>query len=173
MSYDRYRYVALCEDEAHYRFILHFLKNKGVNTDRKLTLFTNYPQGRGDAKDHIKNFLPKVKSEYPRAQSRGQTIYIIARDADKEDYCSVCRELDCGGFENIFLVIPKRNIETWLYFLTTNAPDSGDEETDRKNHAKYNIRDCAKKLSDMTDVPDIAPLSFKNTVLRLKELTSR
>jgi hypothetical protein len=167
MSYDSYSYRVICEDKTHYSFILHFLKRKNANTRR--IRVSGY--SAGDGKKHVKTLLEKEKCDYSRAQSKGNMFCIVVRDADTDEYSDIYKELGCDKYNNIFLVIPKRNIETWLYFLTNpSAADCRDEKIDRKTRAGYNISDCVKELiSIINKLPENTPESLKLTIKRLKE----
>lgn len=171
MSYDRYQYKIICEDRRHYQFVLHFLQIKKANI-RKIKLFDEFPHPAGDAKKYVKETLDKAKIEYNKVQSRAKTMYIVIRDADIEKYESVIKAFNCSDYENIFLVIPKRNIETWLYFLTNSGlQDCTDEEKDRKDRIEYDLLECAKACFQIInkELPANAPESFRRTILSLKE----
>jgi hypothetical protein len=97
---------------------------KGVN-DRRIRSF-GLPHG-GDAKQYIQiNYQNALRA----IRKNEKDILIVIRDADKEDYDSVIKNFDSSV---PFFVIPKRNIETWYYYLDNqDLPESKNEQCDRK-----------------------------------------
>jgi hypothetical protein len=129
MSYDTYSYRILCEDKHQYYLIQSYLQCKGVVGRSKIAPYAELPEGKGDAKQFVREHYDQALRDLKK---HTHTILIVARDADTETY-----EMAVQGFaptNRVFAVIPKRNIETWFYFIDNpHNPASANEEEDRKN----------------------------------------
>ncbi|GHT82092.1 hypothetical protein FACS1894137_00330 [Spirochaetia bacterium] len=174
MSYNNYSYRILCEDKRQYYFIQSYLKCKGI-AERKIRLFQNLPEGAGDAKQF-------VRTRYPDAQKtiaiNSSTILVVARDADTDTYEDVLDEFAITG-NRIFTVIPKRNIETWFYFIDNqNDADASDEGSNRKDcypkngtrPTKYG-KELEKIINELRQNHSVSnmPVSLEKTIAALME----
>jgi hypothetical protein len=167
MSYTEYTYLILCEDKHQYYFAQSYLRHKGV-ASRKIRSYTDLPLPNGDAKKF-------VETEFNRAiqkvRKNENDILIIFRDADMESYDDVTKKFDVSG---VFPAIPKRNIETWFYFLDNpNSADSLNESTDRKGeYPKTGTRPTSygKKLepvlNDIRQNKETKPSNIPNSLYR-------
>jgi hypothetical protein len=117
--------MVLCEDKRQYYFVQSYLCRKGVS-NRKIRSF-GLPNG-GDAKQFVHaNYQDALR----RIRKDEKDILIVVRDADKEDYNDVIKKFDDSAS---FMVIPKRHIETWYYYLDNpNLSESNDESCKRKD----------------------------------------
>jgi hypothetical protein len=138
---------------------------------RKIKIYDDLPEGKGDAKQFVRERYEQAAKKIKNTQ----TILVVARDADNETYNNAKKEFNPIN-DKIFLVIPKRNLETWFYFLDNqNDKASKDETTDRKNSyhrakpTKYGeklediINQKRQNLSSLTNMPD----SLEETILAL------
>jgi hypothetical protein len=97
-------------------------------------LCSELPEGSMDAKQFIHN---NYEQAIRKIKKNSHTILVVARDADTETYTEVIGKFD--NADNIFIVIPKRNIETWFFFIdNVNTTTSNDEQIDRKNNYPKN-----------------------------------
>ena len=149
--------VLLCEDEAHQRLVRAFLKRCGIsNLDRLLTekVASKLKKGGNDVWV-LENFHIELQAVRQRQKAKAETLLIVVIDADKHSVVERRSELNVRaknaemeqlGEEEIALLIPKRNIETWFRAL---LGETVDEEKDYKNNqkpTKEEIRQAAEKL---------------------------
>ncbi len=130
--------IVLVEDERHKRFVVQYLRRKGYENDRQM-YFAPLPGGRGCGEQWVReNYLKYVQAYRARA-SRSDTALIVAIDADTETVDGRLRQLEQTlraasepirtGKERIVLLVPRRNIETWIICL---SGEQVDEATDYK-----------------------------------------
>jgi hypothetical protein len=151
MSYDNHSYRILCEDKHQYYLIYSYLLCKGVKGRSKIALYEELPEGKGDAKQFIREYYEQALREIKK---NPQTILIVVRDADNETYEDAAKEFVPAANNMVFVVIPKRNIETWFYFIDhQDDPASNDENTDRKNnYRKLGSTKYGKRLEDVINI---------------------
>jgi hypothetical protein len=120
----------LCEDKRQYYFVQSYLCCKGVS-DRRIQPFDGVPAG--DAKQFVEeNYQKALKT----IRKNERDMLIVVRDADRENYDDVIKKFN-GSVS--FVVVPKRHIETWYYYLDNpGASDSDDETCKRKNQYPRN-----------------------------------
>jgi hypothetical protein len=145
------RYVVLGEDIAHRNFVRRWLLAEGVEP-RNIRLIP-VPAGTGGAGDeHVRKTYPAEVAYYRRRANAQRVALVVVIDADRETVRHRQRQLDetlsgigspsRAGSERIAILVPKRNIETWLQALL-GAPT--EEETDYKPPFAGNTADaCAK-----------------------------
>ncbi|GAB4153180.1 MAG: hypothetical protein Tsb009_29480 [Planctomycetaceae bacterium] len=119
----------------------HFLKQFNFHP-RKIRVITA-PSGKGSAEQFVrKQYAIEVKAYRKRNSSNHRLVVSI--DADTTDVTNRSRQLDKeleqAGLtirqeqEHILLVIPKRNIETWIHYLLGHK--NVNEETSYRNQYK-------------------------------------
>ena len=114
--------VVICEDSQQRVFIYRLLKTFGLH--RRLRVETAQ-EGRGAADQWVRETYPDEVAAYRR--STMAVGLITAIDADENSvrfrYRQLNEELDTNDLEHrrrdeqICLLVPKRNIETWIYAL--------------------------------------------------------
>ena len=164
------RAVILCEDRQQEVFASTYLKTRGVHI---LRVQINPDPGRGSGEQYVRRHYPQevkaFRSNYP-AQSDTRLVVMI--DADKHSVEKRCQEMDRllqeAGMparqpvERIGVFIPRRNIETWIYFL---RGESVDEETayqkftGNESVCKPDVKTLAQNYRQ--PLPDHAPTSLK------------
>jgi hypothetical protein len=168
MSYKKYSYYVLCEDKNQYYLIKSYLECKGVQ-DRKIKLYKELPEGKGDAKQFVREHYEQAKK---KIKINPQSMLIVAHDADNETYTDVKKKFSASD-DAVFLVILKRNVETWFHFLNHQNDDtSKDETTDRKLKCRR-VRPTkyGKKLEDVINKKRQS-ISLSNTPDSLEETIS-
>jgi hypothetical protein len=174
MSYNNYSYRILCEDKRQYYFIQSYLKCKGI-AEKKIRPFQNLPEGAGDAKQFVRTWYPNAQKTIAKNSC---TILIVARDADTESYEDALNEFAITN-DRIFVVISKRNIETWFYFIDKqNDATASDENSDRKDlypkngtlPTKYG-KELEKIINELRQNHSVAnmPVSLSKTIIALLE----
>ena len=131
--------IILCEDRAQANFILHHLKKRDFNY-RQLRVLPRDGSGSGQ-QFVLQKYAAEVKAYRSKANHLSCAL-ITAIDADRREVQNVQQRLEeqlqNAAMENrktgerIALLIPKRNIETWIVYLQGTPVD---EESDYKQHA--------------------------------------
>lgn len=134
MTTRRVKIVLLCEDSQHEAFARRFLKGMGWNT-RELRVEKS-PSASGSAEQWVRESFPSELETYRRRKPRAASALIAMTDADSTDVQTRIKgfETACNSRqipfraadEAVAIVVPKRNIETWLRYL---AGESVDEES--------------------------------------------
>ena len=131
--------IILCEDRAHANFILHHLKKRDFNY-RQLRVLPRDGSGSGQ-QFVLQKYATEVKAYRSQANHLSLALITVI-DADRQEVQNVqqrlAEQLQNANIENrktderIALLIPKRNIETWIVYLQGTPVD---EESDYKQHA--------------------------------------
>ena len=121
------RVVVLCEDQRHYHFVRGFLKEKGVPRG-KITPRTA-PPGIGSGEQFVREQFPR---ELKAQRSRyGNVLLIVCIDQDQPgqerakalaDACSGQAVPIPTDGDRLLILVPARNIETWLYLIERVRP---------------------------------------------------
>jgi len=159
---DTAEYIVLCEDLQAQTFVYRALRRSGVGVRqiRKLPLPSKTEGGAGDA-FVVAKYAAEVKSFRARAAAKGLVVHIDAdmnsvasRHARLADALREAGQKARGKTEPIAELVPKRNIETWIYALDTSLAArldrSLDEETDYRKLSGHQ-RDCATAAAALAD----------------------
>ena len=153
----RSQVIILCEDLNHYHFARALLIEYGVKPRKIVQVLNQGAQGSGEG--FVRERLPlEVKAFRSRASKVALTLFVIT-DADNKSVEERKRQLDSelrgqthprGEGEKILYIIPRRNIETWFYYLDN---DAADEEANYKNHYRnakpsHHGRQLAKRCKE-------------------------
>jgi hypothetical protein len=170
MGSRRVNTVILCEDLQQAVFVRRFLIGAGRAEPRAIAI-KHCPKGRGCGFQHVlENFPTEVKAF--RSKSSYLTLcLIVVIDADN---CSVeqriCQLDDClrstgqslrTDEERIVILIPKRNIESWIYYLMGQEVD--ETTTYNKLTQETDCLPAVRRLVEWfrSDIPIEAPDSLK------------
>ncbi len=124
MSRRRVKIVLLCEDSQHEAFVRRFLKGMGWNT-REMRVEKSPSKG-GSAEQWVRENFPKELKIYRQRRQKAASALIAVieevreRIDEFEAACNLQRVPFRVDGEEVALVVPKRNIETWIYFLDGN-----------------------------------------------------
>ncbi len=126
MSKRRVQTVILCEDRRHEVFVRRFLKQTG-RADARTTTVRRSPKGRGCGAQFVLQHFPEEVQAYRSKSHHLSLCLIVVIDADNLSVQDRVRRLeeslDAAGQsgrapdERIVIVVPKRNIETWIRYL--------------------------------------------------------
>jgi len=127
--------VVLCEDRQQEVFARYFLVSCGINPRRIRANIC--PKGKKAGEQHVRETYPKEVRAY-RSRSAYQNIGLIVMiDADLRAVSERLRELDAvlgndgqvrrHAAERIAVFIPKRNVETWIHYLTRPSRNQSSE----------------------------------------------
>jgi len=129
---DRYTQLAVCCEDLQQRcFVYQYLTSKGLNARR--IRFRQCPAGRGgDAKHFVcMKHVEEVRAVRAKRHLKAGVISIL--DADNATVAQRKAELDSAlqkerqqprqATERIGVLVPRRNIETWIHALLGEAVD--------------------------------------------------
>jgi len=126
MTIRRVKIVLLCEDSQHEAFTRRFLKGMGWNT-RELRVIKS-PSAGGSAEQWVREKFPAELSVYRKRRNRAASALIAVIDADSKSVQDRINEFEgaCNSMhiafrtadEAVAIAVPKRNIETWICFLS-------------------------------------------------------
>lgn len=130
-------FIVLCEDVKHKTFILRYLISLGFNARQ---IRTKLPRaGRGAGEQWVRESYPEWARAQRRRANHTSNSLIAVVDADSLSVEQRRQQLDDAlggaGFavrdpkERIAIVVPRRNIESWIHFAETGEVD---ETTDFK-----------------------------------------
>lgn len=153
--------VLLCEDKQHEAFVRRFFKSAGWDLN-ELRVEKN-SLGRGSGEQWVRTRYPKELQEIRRRHSRSALITMI--DADNKSIVDKLKDLDseCTKFgipiknpdDPVAVFIPRRNIETWIKYLSDNEVD--ERETYPKLTRERECADQVRKLKEMCDTGSLRP----------------
>jgi hypothetical protein len=109
--------VILCEDRQHEVFIRHFLKKRHKVTERQIRVMI-CPEGRGAGEQYVRReYQRQVKILRQKHHLSKALVTMI--DADTQTVEERLNQLTPSPVEpeKIVRLVPKRNIETWIYYL--------------------------------------------------------
>ena len=156
----RWQWAVLGEDLQHLNFVCHWLRGRGVEGRiRKVALPSGAMAGEQYVRMHYAEEVGLLRRH--NFQARGLVVVI---DADTETVekrqSSLDAQIKRGPGEPVLLAIPRRNIETWIRYLT--APPV-DEETDYKRRERdaEACRRAALALARLRAPPADAPDSLR------------
>jgi hypothetical protein len=159
--------VVLCEDIIHFNFVRRYLERRGIESRRIRSNIVR--RGRGAGTQHvIRHYPTEVQTLRSRSYLCAGLVAVI--DADTFSVDDRLRQLEHsltqsdkpprGANERIGTLIPKRNIETWVFHLLGNTVD---EDTDYKKRVSSSdlkasvtafADKCPQKVSEIS-VPSL------------------
>jgi hypothetical protein len=155
----------LCEDLQTVTLIRYFFTERGWKTHdfRVLPL----PCGKGSGEQYVREKLPGELQVYRSRHNYQQCIALIAAvDADKLEVQDRRGQLNqqciAEGFtppqpgERVMVVIPKRNIETWLAYLR-GEPVNEEDEYPKYRGSESRCKPQAQRLNEMCQKGQLAP----------------
>lgn len=155
MSNHPSRIILLCEDDAHERLARAFLEECGVRNLERILRSSNASrlQKGGGAQWVLKSFPEQLQACRRR---HAKTLLIVMVDADNLTVEERRRELlhrlkacdlkELSKDEPVALVIPKRNVETWIAALQGNKVNEDENCKTRAKLTREDYRQAAKTL---------------------------
>jgi hypothetical protein len=139
----------LCEDSQHEAFIRRFLKKMGWET-QGMRVEKN-PAAKGAAEQWVRDLFPTELTNHRQRNKRARSVLIAMIDADNKSVVDRIKEFEevCKGRNVPFrsnnecaaFAIPKRNIETWIRYL------SGEKVCEDENKS-YSSKLTRERLCD-------------------------
>jgi hypothetical protein len=134
MSSRRVKLVLLCEDNQHEAFTRRFLKGMGWNT-REIRVEKS-PSAGGSAECWVRINFTKELGIYRARKTKAASALVTMLDADKKTVQGRIMELESEcqanhlefrtNDEAVAVIVPKRNIETWIHYLKGNRVNEED-----------------------------------------------
>jgi hypothetical protein len=152
--------VLLCEDEQSACFARRFLKERGYKAWQLRE--EKPPPGKGSGEQWVRERLPLELRAMRDSQSKALIVLTDADTMSVAERAETLRRkcLDEGvawrtADEPLVLVIPRRNIETWLAYLRGETVD----ETNLypKYAAESDCREQARELHRMCQIGSLSP----------------
>lgn len=181
MSTRRVRIVLLCEDSQHEAFARRFLKGMGWNT-RELRVEKS-PSAGGSAEQWVRERFPTELKVYRKRRQRAASALIAMIDADiKEvqdridEFEDRCRSMPIafrGNDEAVAILVPKRNIETWIHYLNGKSvnEEDGYPKLDQESGCKPAVNHLVG-LCKSTGIQPDAPPSLAAACKEYRRITS-
>jgi hypothetical protein len=144
--------VLLCEDEQMACFARRFLKRQGFSSHDLREEIA--PPGKGSGEQWVRDRFPNELRARRDKQSRALFVFTDADVLTVSERISTLAKhslkegvLFSHPEEGVFLIVPSRNIETWLAYLR------GEDVDDHTKHTKYSAesdcRDQVRVLDEM------------------------
>lgn len=173
--------VVRCEDLQQRAFLYRYLIEKGVG--RREVQVEHCPAGKGDAKNWVRQqHVTEVRAV--RGKPHLSIALITMLDADDRSVVDRKQELDRDlaesgqerrqPSERIAVLVPRRNIETWIHRLRGNAVN----ETDSYPRYRGEERRCCEAVHEFVrrcpaQMVDDDPPSLRDGCDELTRLLSR
>lgn len=179
MTRRRAQLVILCEDQQQEFFARHFFIDQGVHPRR--IRIKKSPKGEGAAEQYVRERYPQEVRAYRSQSSHLSIALAVIIDADKQTVEQRLGELDLAleaasqprrqVEECIAIFVPRRNIETWIYYLQGYKVD---EETvypklSRTGDCKADVERLARDICPV-GLPPSAPPSLRTACGELEKV---
>jgi hypothetical protein len=147
--------VLLCEDDAHSRLALAYMKHCGIRTDYAVDpqVASRLKHG-GNVGWVLDQFPRQLHACRQRHKARANTQLIVLVDADTFDVDERRRHLDerltQAGYDKlaaddpVVLLIPRRHVETWIRSLLGDQVSEEDDCKGWKTPTRDEIRQAAQ-----------------------------
>lgn len=157
----RCEWLVLGEDRQHQNFVYHWLRGRGV--PRAKIRLLPLSAGRGAGEQHVRQQYASQVEDLRRRNYLAAALVVVL-DADVETveahHLELAARIARTPDDRVALAIPRRNIETWIRYLT--APPV-DEETDYKRRERdaEACRRAGLALANLRAPPADAPDSLR------------
>jgi hypothetical protein len=149
---NRYAHVVvLCEDSMHYNFVRRYLIEKGVERSDIFPRIS--PAGRGAGSQYVLKTFPVEVRAIRRRACRAGLVAVVDADASSvedrlrqfETSLAESRQNRRDDAERIALLVPKRNVETWVFHLLGNEVNEDDY---KKRVTSSNLKEAVDAFAD-------------------------
>jgi hypothetical protein len=175
------RVVVLCEDRQQEVFIRQWLRSLGIH-ERAIDIVA-IPAGQGSGAAHVRQKYPEEVKALRQVNSYREIgrALVTAIDADQFLVSERHAELDkkLGEAESplrqsnepIALLVPKRNIETWIHYLQGVAVDEVTiyPKLFKPGECKRNVKQFVER-EVLGDTDNLAPESLQIAVTEMKRI---
>jgi hypothetical protein len=166
---DYTKIVLLCEDRQQEVFARQFLESCGI--DRHHIYPDVCPKGKQSGEQYVREKYSRSVISYRQKANHLSTALVVLTDADNLEVAERLRQLanalesssaaQRGQRERIGVFIPKRNIETWIYYLQGQEVNENDvyPHLSKPGDCKPVVHHLAQNRRQT--LPEDAPLSLK------------
>lgn len=167
VSARRVEIVLICEDSQHEAFARRFLDGMGFDT-RQLQVVKS-PSADGSAEQFVKERFPTELDAYRSRRTKAASALIAMIDADSkevqdrvDEFKVSCQKRQIDGRrsdEAVAIVVPKRNIETWITYLNEQPVDESNAypKLDRERACKGAVDALVERCKTTGLKPDAPP----------------
>jgi hypothetical protein len=145
----------LCEDDAHRRLAVAYMKRCGIRTERVVVEQVASRQRHGGNIGWVLDEFPRqLRACRQRHKTKADTQLIVMVDADTLDADERRRQLDerltregydkLAGSDPVVLLIPRRHVETWIRSLLGQQVSEDDDCKGWDKPTKDEIRQAAQ-----------------------------
>ena len=176
--------IVLAEDVQMRSFIRRFLKGLNFDTTNKYR-DADFPPGQGSGEQRVRELLLRELVAYRGRVAKGYKgfhLLIVLTDADqltvRERRRQLEEEIKTAGVgplrpdEDVAILIPRRNIETWIYFLNSKAVD--ETSSYRKLMKPSDCKEAVSRLVELyrsdRPLPDDLPDSLRVGIEELRRV---
>ena len=168
MTKRKTKVVLICEDRQHSKFATQFLDDmgwRGVKVRVEMS-----PRGKGSGEYGARKKLLEELHAYRALKNKSHHVLIAIIDADTKtitDIHTICKnDFKKAGIdfrkanEAVAIIIPRRNIETWIHYSNGNIVN---ETTNYKLRTQHGCPQAAAKLAGYcktNSLPSDAPASL-------------
>lgn len=141
--------VVLCEDRQHWVFAYRFLTQSGIHGRRIRARVS--PSGHGSGEQFVREQYPIEVKEQRKRAARLNSALIVIQDCDvrplEERRSTLELSAARGPNDRIALLFPKRNIETWINFLTDGEAVDEVDSYPKLRGREADCHDAADRLA--------------------------
>jgi hypothetical protein len=181
MGSRRVQIVILAEDRQHDVFLRRFLKAIGKADERQIRTVP-FPAGRGSGEQFVREKYPvELRAHRSKANHLAVQLFVVT-DADvllvEQRRQQLSAPLVDAGIslpthgEAVAILIPRRNIETWIYYLNGQSVD--ETTTYRKLAREGECQTAVDRFEELYrsgwTLPDDCPDSLRQSVEELKRV---
>ena len=141
--------IALCEDKQHQVFVRRFMKPRTNHPIR----FVSAPVGEGAGEQFVRDQYPRQLRALRAAAVNavlvvmidGDTAGLAERIRQLDEACRLSRIAARTDADRVVLLVPERNIETWLAYLNGATVDetTNYRKLPKPGHCKEHVRALA------------------------------
>jgi hypothetical protein len=172
MAPRRANIVILAEDLQHVCFVRRLLEASNFDVQPRKVRVEKSPPGRGSAEQYVREQYPKEIAAYrSKAPHMRELCLVVMTDADIMSVAQRRNTLNPApqSGERIAVLIPKRNIETWLHHLRGHAVNEA--EVYPRQNLPSQCDEEAKAMVGMCRAGTDMPSSMAAACTELKRLT--
>jgi hypothetical protein len=128
---DSVQAIVLCEDLQGWVFVRRMLIALGYES-RRIRVVPYPGDGRGCGEQHVRESYPDELTRHRSRAARTRTVLAVHVDADRltvqQRHATLDQELQKQGVaprapgETVAVLVPKREIETWIHFFLDSVP---------------------------------------------------
>jgi hypothetical protein len=167
----RARWIVLGEGVQDQNFVYHWLRERGVARGKITKL--QLPAGKRAGEQYVRMHYGSEVKQFRKRAGHLKLVLVVVSDADTGTVEARVQGLDDQvqrrADERILLMIPRRNIETWIRYLCGAPVDEVTNYKPKEPDAEA-CRAAAVKLAATRSAPDDAPDSLRRFFQELRRV---